>query len=214
MPGGADSERWEFDESPTVLIVEDEPDLLNLYASWLADFYDVKKAASGQAALEVLDDPVGVILLDRKMPDLSGDAVLSKVRDRGLDCRVAMVTAIEPDIDIIDLGFDDYLTKPVTKEELRTTVRRLLSRRQYNARLQEYFALVSKRATLISSENVDTDASEYTGIEERIAVLERELEATLTTFDNEDFRAVVRDFSEVPPGMETVNEDRPAADQA
>jgi len=107
------------EQPPLVLVVEDEPDLADLYAAWLGDEYRVRTAYGGQEALDELDeadDEVDAILLDRRMPGLSGDEVLAAVRERGIDCRVAMVTAVEPDFDILKMGFDDYLVKPVTSD--------------------------------------------------------------------------------------------------
>ncbi len=84
--------------------------------------YDVRRAYEGHEALELLDGEVNIVLLDRRMPGLSGDEVLSELRRRELHSRVVMVTAVKPDFDIIDMGFDDYLVKPVSKDDLFTTV--------------------------------------------------------------------------------------------
>jgi DNA-binding response OmpR family regulator len=97
--------------NPTVLIVEDESDLAALYAHYLSDHYTVKTANSGEEALKLFDGTVDVVLLDRKMPGLSGDEVLREVSRRGYDCRVAMVTAVTPQSDIVDFGIEDYLVK-------------------------------------------------------------------------------------------------------
>ena len=85
------------DELPLVLVVEDEPDLADLYATWLKIDYSVRTAYGGEEAVEQLDDEIDVVLLDRRMPGLSGDEVLTKIRERGIDCYVSMVTAVEPD---------------------------------------------------------------------------------------------------------------------
>ncbi|MFB6198048.1 MAG: response regulator transcription factor, partial [Halobacteriaceae archaeon] len=72
----------------------------------------------GQSALAQLDESIDIALLDRRMPNLTGDEVLAQVRDRDLDVQVAMVTAVDPDFDVIKMGFDDYVVKPVTKSDL------------------------------------------------------------------------------------------------
>ncbi|MFB6373664.1 MAG: tetratricopeptide repeat protein, partial [Bradymonadaceae bacterium] len=56
------------------------------------------------------------------------DRVLEEVRERGLDTRVAMVTAVDPDLDILKLDFDEYVTKPLSEEDLQETVEQLLTR--------------------------------------------------------------------------------------
>ena len=91
---------------PTVLVVEDESDIAALYAGFLRERYAVTVAATVAEAKEVVDESFDAVLLDRRLPDGSGDEVLEHVRERGLDCRVAMVTAVEPDFDIIGMGFD------------------------------------------------------------------------------------------------------------
>lgn len=59
-------------------------------------------AGTATEAIENFDDTVDVAFLDRRLPDASGDHVLEQIRARG-DCKVAMLTAIEPDFDIVDI---------------------------------------------------------------------------------------------------------------
>jgi len=136
------------DDSPLVLVVEDERDLSELYRTWLAKSYRVRTARDGRAALDELDENVDIVLLDRRMPDLSGDEVLDRIRERGLDCRVAMVTAVEPDVDIVEMEFDDYLVKPVSEEELLRMVENLRIRDEYDDGVKQLFSLASKKALL------------------------------------------------------------------
>lgn len=112
------------DEDPaTVLLVDDEESVLETYELYLeTEGYDVLTADNGGEALVELDGDVDVLLLDRRMPGMSGDEVLEHVRDWELDCRVAMITAVDPDSDIVEMAFDDYLTKPISKDELLDTV--------------------------------------------------------------------------------------------
>ena len=133
---------------PTVLIVDDDPQVRQLYEDTLKGEYDPLVAGSGEEALEVITDEVNVVLLDRRMLGLSGGDVLERLREAGHDMPVAMVTAVEPDFDIIDMGFDDYILKPVGTAELRDVVETLVLRREYDAVIREYFALVSKVAAL------------------------------------------------------------------
>ena len=110
------------DPDATVLAVDDEPDLAELYRVYLDPAYDVRIATGGEEALDAMDETVDVVLLDRRMPDMSGHEVLDAIRGEGYDARVAMLTAVEPDVDIVEMPFDDYKTKPVTKEDLLTLV--------------------------------------------------------------------------------------------
>jgi DNA-binding response OmpR family regulator len=183
-------------DQPTILVVEDEQALIELYVRWLEDEYDVRTAEGGEEALEEFDDSVGVVLLDRLMPGMSGDEVLEDVRERSADCKVAMVTAVEPDFDVITMGFDDYLIKPVERETLLETIERLLSRSAYAELEQELYALVSKQAVIESSKSEEelTDNEEFVELESRIAALRAELDDTLSEIESDEFVAMVRNL--------------------
>jgi DNA-binding response OmpR family regulator len=187
------------DEPPLVLVVEDEPDLADLYATWLRAEYRVRTAYGGEEAVEQLDDEIDVILLDRRMPGLSGDEVLEEVRDRGIDCRVSMVTAVEPDFDIIEMGFDTYLVKPVTRETLEETIEDLLSRNSYEAGVQQLFSLSSKKALLESekSQSALADNEEYQELTEQINEIRDDLDDTMDAFtDHEDYAGFYQEFDD------------------
>ena len=189
------------EQPPLVLVVEDEPDLADLYAAWLGDEYRVRTAYGGREALDQIDeadDAVDAILLDRRMPGLSGDEVLTAVRDRGIDCRVAMVTAVEPDFDILEMGFDDYLVKPVTSDTLRETVEGLLRRGEYDTEVQELFSLTSKKA-MLESENSASDLAdndEYQRLTDRIEELREQADESrdAVATDDEDYEKLFQDF--------------------
>ena len=189
------------EQLPLVLVVEDEPDLADLYAAWLGDEYRVRTAYGGHEALDELDeadDEVDAILLDRRMPGLSGDEVLTAVRDRGIDCRVAMVTAVEPDFDILEMGFDDYLVKPVTSDTLRETVEGLLRRGEYDTEVQELFSLTSKKAMLESEKSASdlADNEEYQRLTERIDELRDRADESrdAVATDDEDYEKLFQEF--------------------
>jgi DNA-binding response OmpR family regulator len=184
------------DHQPTVLVVEDERALIELYVRWLEDDYTVLTAAGGEEALEQLDQRIDVVLLDRLMPGMSGDEVLEEIRKQVSKCKVAMVTAVEPDFDVITMGFDDYLTKPVEREELLETIQRLLSRSQFNDIEQELYALSSKQAALRSSKPKEEleENEEFRELQGRIDDLRNDLNTTLPGMDDDDFVAMVRDI--------------------
>jgi DNA-binding response OmpR family regulator len=181
------------DGPPVVLVADDEAELADLYAHWLADGYEVRVATGGEEALELATDEVDVALLDRRMPMMTGDEVLSALRERGINCRVAMITAVEPDVDIVDMPFDDYLVKPVTRDELHSVVTVLLSRKEFDSRTQEFFALASKKATLESAQK-DGSSEEYSRLTERMEQLRGELDETLTEFSSDEFAAAFREL--------------------
>lgn len=136
------------DRDPVVLVVEDDPDLRDLYEETLGNRWPMRFACDEDEALEALDEAVGVALLDRDLGDGSGDAILTAIRERGIDCRVAMVTGVAPDTDVVDMEFDEYLTKPFDPAQLRETVSELSLRSTYDERLREYYSLARKRVLL------------------------------------------------------------------
>lgn len=184
------------DKNAVVLIAEDEQPLADLYAEWLAPDYEVRIAYDGEEAMDRLDDAVDVVLLDRRMPGLSGDEVLARVRDRGYNCRVAMVTAVKPDFDIIELGFDDYLTKPASKEDLQSIVEELLTRADYDQTLLDYYALVATRAALDDEKSpAELDADpRYADLIEWIAEYEEQLDQVQDEMGPDDYAVAFRDL--------------------
>ena len=178
----------------TILIVDDESAVTDVYAAHLQDEYDVRTAYDGSEAVEKLDEDVDAVLLDRRMPGMSGDEVLEHIRDEGYECRVAMVTAVDPDFDILDMGFDDYVVKPVSRDDLYDTVDRLLTYTSYDDTFQEYFSLVSKRAALQTSKSqsaLETN-EEYQELTERINELEADLDDAMMDLDEGEFGALFR----------------------
>lgn len=181
--------------APVVLIVEDEPDVAETYNLWLKGEYEVRIAENGDEGLAKLDEDVNVVLLDRMMPGLSGDEVLERIRDRDLSCRVAMVTAVEPDFDILEMGFDAYLSKPIRSEELHDTVEKLLERSNYDDLLQEYYALVEKQATLETAKSGAelAESDEYEQLQGRIDELQDDLSQTMGGIkDDSDFITAIQ----------------------
>ncbi|WP_267162650.1 response regulator [Halovenus salina] len=160
-----------------VLVVDDETELANLYTRFLKPEYDVVTATSGEEALERVDEAVDVVLLDRRMPNMSGDEVLARLAERGIDVHIAMLTAVEPERDIVDLPFDEYKTKPVTRDELLALVQVLLDRATYDKHSQEFFSLAVKKATLEAVNEHGTD--EYEEVVERLDELREGIDMTL-----------------------------------
>jgi len=134
---------------PRVLMVDDEKEVADAYALRLEDVASVQVAYGGDDAIATLDEGFlpDVILLDRHMPNTSGDEVLEAVQARDFRTQVVMVTAIDPGLDILDLPFDDYLSKPVERADLRTAVDQQCQVLAYGL-LADYFGLESKRAVI------------------------------------------------------------------
>jgi DNA-binding response OmpR family regulator len=172
----------------TVLVVEDEDHLANLYTDCLSDEYDVRTAYGGVEACEMLSSELDVILLDRRMPVVSGSEVLAEIKERDLECRVAMVTAVDPDFDIIDMGCDDYLVKPVTRDAVRDVLDRLMRITEYDERMRELTAKRVKRNVLeVEKSATELENSEaFQRLQGEIADLEDEVEEITDQIETDD----------------------------
>ncbi|ERH08212.1 MAG: response regulator containing CheY-like receiver, AAA-type ATPase, and DNA-binding domain protein [Halonotius sp. J07HN4] len=131
-------------DEPRILVVDDEESIPDLYEARLDDKYDVLKAYGGVEATKKIDDTVDVVTLDRRMPDLNGGEVLAQIRAGEYNCRVVMVTAVEPAADIVEMEFDDYLNKPVDKQTLVEAIEHQLTVREYSETFQELSQSSSK----------------------------------------------------------------------
>ena len=122
-------------DTPTALIVEDEEDIAFLLRFLLErNGFQVVHAADGKDALARLDgDPPGIAILDIMLPYHDGIEVLERLRalPHWRNVPVLMLTAKAREADIVralELGADDYVTKPFQPEEVLARVRRLLRR--------------------------------------------------------------------------------------
>ncbi|MFC6734368.1 MULTISPECIES: response regulator [unclassified Haladaptatus] len=191
---------------PVVLIVDDEPDIAETYELWLSDRYQIKIAGSGDEALSKIDTDVDVVLLDRMMPGMSGEEVLTEIRTRDIDCRVAMVTAVDPSFDIIEMGFDEYVVKPPSKERLRATVEQLVKRGELNTTYQEYFSLIARQDALQAefSPGELADSPEYNTLLAQIEAQESKLKDRLGELNSDaNFIGAIR---EIMRESESMNE--------
>lgn len=163
-------------ESISVVIIEDDAESATLYEQQLRGHADVQVANTGAEGIRLIDESVDVVLLDRDLPDMPGDEVLSEIRERGFDLAVAMVTGVEPGDDILDLPFDEYLRKPFDRDTLLKTVRVLANRSAFEDKSREFFRLASKKASL----NARADDSEaLSALIRQMSDLQDELDETI-----------------------------------
>ena len=119
--------------APTsVLVVEDEGSIASFVSLYLKNAgYTVRTAATGSEALaQVAAQMPGMIVLDLMLPDIDGIEVCKRIRQRS-DVPILMLTARDEDVDKIiglEVGADDYLTKPFNPRELVARVKSILRR--------------------------------------------------------------------------------------
>ena len=120
-------------DQPLIVIIEDDAAILRgLTFNLEAEGYRVKVAADGAAGLSLLEsEEPDVLILDLMLPKLSGYEICRKLRDQGRDTPILMLTARGEEADRVlglDLGADDYVTKPFSIRELLARVRALVRR--------------------------------------------------------------------------------------
>ena len=117
---------------PRILVVDDEPNILNTLAPLLRSHgYDVATAAHGRGALTALDTAApDLMVLDLGLPDIDGVAVCTLVRARSsIPIVVLSARGREADkVRALDAGADDYITKPFGSDELLARIRAALRR--------------------------------------------------------------------------------------
>src|SRR5213080_285878 len=117
---------------PKVLVIDDEPDLLELLELTLSRMgLDTTRAQSVAEAIRLLDaQAFDLCLTDMRLPDGEGLRVVEHISEKGLDVPIAVITAFgsaENAVAALKAGAFDYLSKPVGLEQLRTLVRAALS---------------------------------------------------------------------------------------
>jgi len=186
------------EDPPVVLVVDDEQDVADTYALRLQPEYETRVAYGGEAALTKVDEDIDAVLLDRRMPDIHGDDVLDEIRSRGYDCAVIMATAVDPDLNILEMDFDDYLCKPIFQETLtRTLEKHIDETADKGPGMEEFLSLLSKIDVLKSelSEAELAASDEYQTLQERAETLAPQLRSQVDDFDEmiETYRDISRD---------------------
>lgn len=120
----------------TILVVDDEPSIIQLNQLYLErEGYHVLSATDGLKALEIIRQKnPALVILDIMLPEMDGLEVCQRIRAEDLSVAVLMLTARDEDVDKIiglELGADDYLTKPFNPRELVARVKAILRRGEH-----------------------------------------------------------------------------------
>jgi DNA-binding response OmpR family regulator len=130
------------DRAPRILLVDDEQPIQTLLSFPLQrDGYEVVQAADGPEALERFDEQIfDLVVLDVMLPRMDGLEVCRRLRAKGETVPIIMLTAKSEEIDKVlglELGADDYITKPFSMREFRSRVKAALRRATWAARAHE-----------------------------------------------------------------------------
>ena len=123
-----------------ILIVEDDIDIQDILKNHLIDAgYEVAVASDGVAGIAMFDDTIDLVLLDIMLPGGSGLTLLKELRALRKKDSIIIISAkdsIEDKVTGLDLGADDYLTKPFHLAELNARIKSVIRRKQQDGELQ------------------------------------------------------------------------------
>ena len=176
-----------------VLVVEDDPQLCGMLADLLElEGYRVEVARDGQRGLHLgLSGRFDAIVLDRGLPAIDGLDLLSRLRSRGVETPVLILSALglaADRVDGLDAGAEDYLSKPFDVDELLARIRALLRRHVDRA---EELALPQGRLLIQSRIAIGDDGQQVTLSERELALLVLLARRPRQVFDREDLRELV-----------------------
>ncbi|MCU7905405.1 MAG: sigma-54 dependent transcriptional regulator [Candidatus Thiodiazotropha sp. (ex Epidulcina cf. delphinae)] len=120
-------------DKPSVLLVEDAAPMAALFQQYLKDEpIELSHVDRGKAAKTfIAQRPPDLLLLDLKLPDISGQEILQWIRRQGIPMSVVVITShssVDVAVEVMRIGAEDFLEKPVTADRLKTTVRNLLDK--------------------------------------------------------------------------------------
>jgi two-component system response regulator RegX3 len=159
--------------SPSVLVVDDDPGVLDVVSFMLRrEGFDVEEQRDGQSALDAARArSYDIVILDVMLPELSGTDVCRALRAES-DVPILMLTARDAELDRVlglELGADDYVTKPFSTAELLSRVRAILRRRELDRatgaatarRLGGLHIDLGRHEVLVDGERVHLTLSEF-----------------------------------------------------
>ena len=139
------------DRLPRILIADDHPQGVELLEAYLSGAeYELQTAADGEETLRKVQEwQPDLILLDVMMPKISGFEVCKRLKSDPAtrDIVILMITALDQSSDIdraVEVGTNDYLTKPVNKTELLLRVKAALQSRRYKSQLDQALDYIEK----------------------------------------------------------------------
>jgi PleD family two-component response regulator len=155
-----------------VLVVDDEEINIKLIEAYLDEEYEIIRAKSGTEALKkIIEDKPDIVLLDIMMPQMSGYDVCNSIKENDATrfIPVVMCTALsgsEAKVKAIEIGADDFLTKPINREELFARMKSLLKKKQYQDELVHDKEIIEKQNKALRQEHKELEQKVHERTEE------------------------------------------------
>jgi DNA-binding response OmpR family regulator len=158
--------------SPRILLADDEPDIVTPVTYALrAEGFEIDAVSDGEQALEAArSGEYDAVVLDIMMPNMSGTDVCQRLRAESI-VPIIMLTARDAEVDRVvglELGADDYVTKPFSTRELASRIRAVLRRRELER---------SATQTVVRAGEIEIDFSSH-----KVSVADREVRLTPSEF--------------------------------
>lgn len=152
-----------------ILLVEDESELAQSILNFLkSEGHSYEHAADLSTALHLLNSPFDIIILDLNLPDGNGLDVVRKVKNKGMTTGIIIVSArdsLDNKIEGLELGADDYLTKPFQMPELNARLKSLIRRVHFKGEEEIIFnelkVIPSQVMVLVNDRAVDLTKREF-----------------------------------------------------
>jgi DNA-binding response OmpR family regulator len=162
---------------PSILVMEDELNVAKALEMVLTEEgYTVDLAQTGQAALETFNTkPIDLLIADLRLPDIDGTEIIRRVKVRFPELRIVVITgyaSIDSVVETMKLGANDYLAKPFTEDQIKSSVDTALREKEAPAEADRRIAeppgdsLIQKREVLSVLNRTAEDASFWTDLME------------------------------------------------
>jgi len=155
-----------------VLIVDDEELNLQLIEAYLNEEYEIITAQSGTEALKkIIEEKPDIVLLDIMMPQINGYDVCKSIKENDATrfIPVVMCTALsgsEAKVKAIEIGADDFLTKPINREELFARIKSLLKKKHYQDELVHDKEIIEQQNKALRQEHNELEQKVHERTEE------------------------------------------------
>lgn len=131
-----------------VLLIEGDDEIIPAGAD-ICHHYDILRIDNPVEAARPLEHhDIGIVIYDRELPHLSIETFLDRIGSLRYEYQIAMVTDVEPRLEMVQKGVDAFIPKPLTTEKVELKIQYLIDRMEFSRRRREFWSLLSAREAL------------------------------------------------------------------